>query len=108
MKNPSLGGCRACCSGKHSEEDRCDQCPFLASGVEGATVHKLLRMGCQKHQDRDDKGKAMGPGKWYVSVENLQFAFDILGITEKERAYSYLARAVAILNGDRSPHNKDK
>ena len=71
-------------------------------------IHKLLKMGCQRHQEHDDKGRAKGPGKWYVSVENLQFAFDILGISEKEKAYAYLARAVAILNGDRDPVKHDR
>jgi hypothetical protein len=87
--------CRACCAGEHEEDDTCDQCPFIEAGYEGQLVLKLYRLATSVHTDSKTKIKTT-----QIESDRVMLAFDICGITEKEQAFSYLALAVAVTNGE--------
>ncbi len=93
-KNASFG-CSACCAGKHLEEEGCDMCPYMDAGYEAMLILKLFRLSTENHQDTKTKIK-----KTYLNLERLQFAFDLLDISDKERAYQFLGQGINIINGE--------
>lgn len=58
-------------------------------------IMKLFRLSTEQHTDSKTKVK-----RTYVNLERLQFAFDLLDISDKERAYAFLGQGIAIMNGE--------
>jgi hypothetical protein len=87
--------CRACCTSDHPDDECCDTCPFIQAGAEGQEVLRLFRLATEKYTDSKTK-----IAHTTMSTERLRLAFEVYNITEKERAFRYLALALGVVNGE--------